>query len=110
MKKLKQVPGRTIKQRAAYFAEGRVTVGKISQFYKSSRRFVDWYVGRVRGRIITGPRGNWKFTTEAGARNAANWYKRLAQRRAGKGNNILDESSGQEGDESSLIAASKGGA
>lgn len=69
-----QIPGRTKKQRAAYFIGGRATTGTIGQFDEQKREFYTSYVGKVRGRIISGRNGEWKFETEQEAQEAADWF------------------------------------
>jgi len=71
----KRLEGLTRRQRAAVFATGRVTTGKVSTYSKRSRRFIDWWVGKVGGAIVTDRRGYWKHKTEATARRAAAWFK-----------------------------------
>ena len=73
----------TSAQRAAYFAAGRVTIGRVTTFIKSRRAFKDWFVGKLHGHIVVDRRGHWKHHTEDAARAAAIWYKRMSARVAG---------------------------
>lgn len=64
----------TKQERAAYFSGGRATVGTVGVFNKRTREFSSRFVGKVRGKIVTGPKGTWKFKSEAAALKAAQWF------------------------------------
>ena len=60
-------------QRCAFFATRRITVGKISQYI--DRKFVDFYVGKIGGKIIS--RDNiYKFDNPEDAKKIAVWFKK----------------------------------
>jgi hypothetical protein len=79
----KPTPGNTKLERARFFAGGRATVGTIGTFNKRKREFSTRFVGKVRGRIITGENGQYKFRSRSAALNAAQWFLSHAKREAG---------------------------
>ena len=58
-----------LKERAAYFAGGRVSVGTITQV--QGKTLVNYFVGKVRGVPVTGESGRFCFDTEPEARDCA---------------------------------------
>lgn len=79
---MKPIPGKTPKQRAAYFVGGRATTGIIEQLDKKQRTFTKHHVAKLRGRIVTGPNGRWKFRTADAALSAAKWFLAHCQKTA----------------------------
>lgn len=74
MRKTKQIPGKSAKARAAYFVGGCATTGTVGQFNERRRSFSTWHVGKVRGRIVSGADGRWKFRGPKSALAAAKWF------------------------------------
>lgn len=61
-----------LKERAAYFAAGRATVGTISQV--EGDKLVRSYVGKVRGVIVSNGQDMYMFKTPDEARACARWF------------------------------------
>lgn len=67
-------------ERANWFAAGRVTVGKISTLNQSRKTFDDWFVGKLRGRIVAHPSTlEFKHKTAGEARACANEFRKMCR-------------------------------
>jgi len=66
------------KEKSAWFAGGRISTGKLTEYNAGSRKFSDWHVGKVRGLVVTDPEtGQYKFKTAIRAQKAALAFLRM---------------------------------
>lgn len=74
----------SVRSKSEWFAGGRVSVGKVTAYNRrETREFTDWYVGKVRGLIVTDPAtGCWKHATAAEAKTAAQHWLARCKREA----------------------------
>lgn len=68
---IKKLEAMDPKDKAAYLAAGRVTVGHVEQVVQNAEGrnvFKRWYVAKIRG-VIVGDNGEWKHETPEAALN-----------------------------------------
>ena len=65
-----------------YATAPRATVGTISQIV--DRDFRTYFVGKLRGRIVSGADGEYRHSTKEAALECARWFRRMAREEAAK--------------------------
>jgi len=80
---IRKIEALPLEMRVVYLAGGRVTVGRMGQVDKSTRRVNYWYVAKIRG-VVVSEHGVWKHATPekawaAGKRILAAWKCEVAK-------------------------------